>query len=113
MKRIPTIVLTALALGLMAALVTVSGCSEAARRTLTLFQFQSSQNTYTGPFRIDVSQLPPEAVQSRTETGGPGKPETRLTLNMDYEVEIVLRLVEKNGKNLQQAGDTPPSDANR
>jgi hypothetical protein len=32
---------------------------------------------------------------------------------MDYEVEIVLRLVEKNGKNLQQAGDTPPSDANR
>jgi hypothetical protein len=40
----------------------------------------------------DVSQLPPEAVQSRTETGGPGKPETRLTLNMDYEVEIVDRL---------------------
>jgi len=111
MKRMPTIVLTAFALGFMVALLTVSGCSEAARRTLTLFQFQSSK-TYTGPFRIDVSQLPPEAVQSRTETGGPGKPETRLTLNMDYEVEIVLRLVDKKTA-LKEAGETPPGDAKR
>jgi hypothetical protein len=32
---------------------------------------------------------------------------------MDYEVEIVLRLVDKSGKGLQQAGETPPSGANR
>jgi len=112
MKRIPTIVLTAFGLGFTAALITVSGCSEAASRTLTLFQFQSAK-TYTGPFRIDVSELPREAIQSRTETGGSGKPETRLTLNMDYEFEIVLRLVDKNEASLQQAGETPPSDAER
>ena len=38
MKRIPMIVMTAFAVGFMAALMTVSGCSEAATRTLTLLQ---------------------------------------------------------------------------
>ncbi len=95
MKRIPMIALTAFAFGFMVALMTVSGCSKAADRTLTLFQFQSTK-TYKGPFRIDTSELPPNAIKSQTETGGPGKPETRLTLNMDYEFEIVLRLADKN-----------------
>ena len=39
MKRVPMIVMTAFAVGLMAALMTVSGCSDAATRTLTLFQW--------------------------------------------------------------------------
>ena len=77
----------------MAALATVSGCSEVATRTLTLFQYQSTK-TYKGPFRIDTSLLPPKAIKSQKETGGPGKPETHLTLNMDYEFEIVLRLAD-------------------
>ena len=38
MKRIPMIVMTAFAVGFMAALMTVSGCSEAATRTLTLLR---------------------------------------------------------------------------
>lgn len=93
MKRIPVSVLAAFGFGFMAALATVSGCSEAATRTLTIFQFQSTK-TYTGPFHIDTSQLPPKAIESQKETGAPGKPETHLTLNMDYEFEIVLRLAD-------------------
>lgn len=64
------IVLTAFAFGFMAALMTVSGWSQAATRTLTLFQFQSTK-TYMGPFRIDTSQIPPNAIESQTETDGP------------------------------------------
>ncbi len=101
MKRIPMIVMTAFAVGFMAALMTVSGCSEVATRTLTLFQHQGTL-TDTGPFRIDTSEIPLDAIQSQTETGGPGKdtgrpgkPETRLNLNSKYEFEIVLRLVDK------------------
>ena len=94
MKRIPTIVMTAFAVGFIAALATVSGCSEAATRTLTLFQYQSTK-TNVGAFRIDTSEIPPDAIESQLETGGPGKPSTRLTLNSDYEFEIVLRLVDK------------------
>ena len=112
MKRLPMIVLTAFAFGFMAALMTVSGCSQAATRTLTLFQFQSSK-TYTGPFRIDTSQIPPNAIETQTETGGPGKPETRLTLNNSYEFEIVLRLVDKNESHTHKPMETPPSDVNR
>ena len=94
MKRIPMIVATAFSVGFMAALTTVSGCSEAATRTLTLFQYQSTK-TNNGAFRIDTSEIPPNAIESKTETGGPGKPETRLTLNSKFEFEIVLRLFDK------------------
>ena len=48
---------------------TVSGCSKAADRTLTIFQFQSTE-TYAGQFRIDTSGLPPDAIEAKTETGG-------------------------------------------
>lgn len=88
------IVMTAFAVGFMAALMTVSGCSEPASRTLILFQYEGMK-TSIGPFRIDTSGIPPKAIESQTETGGPGKPETRLTLNSNYEFEIVLRLVDK------------------
>jgi len=73
---------------------------------LTLFQFQSTK-TYTGPFRIDTTQLPANAIESQTETGKPGKPETRVKLNMDYEFEIVLRLASKNETSLPESAGTP------
>ena len=88
------IVTTAFAVCCLAVLTTVSGCSEPATRTLTLFQYQSTK-TSIGAFRIDTSEIPPEAIESSMETGVPGKPETRLTLNSDYEFEIVVRLVSK------------------
>ena len=112
MRRIQLIVFIAFAFGFMAALLTVSGCSEPDNRTLTLFQIQSTK-TYIGPFRIDTSQLPPNAVESQTETRGPGKPETRFTLNSDYKFEIVLRLASKNETSLPNDIETPISDANR
>ena len=102
MPRFPTIVITAFAFGFMAALMTVSGCSEAASRTLTIFQFQSTK-TYSGPFRIDTSQLPSDAIVTQSQTGGSGKPETRVELKMDYEFEIVLRLVGTNANGTTQA----------
>lgn len=109
MKCIPMIVLVALAVGLMAALMTMWGCSEAATRTLTLFQFQSTK-TYSGAFRIDTSGLPPNAIETTTETGGPGKPDTRLALNMDYEFEVALRLVDKKGARPSATVALPPGE---
>lgn len=94
MQSIPMIVTTVFAVCCMAALTPVSGCSEPGTRTLTLFQYQSTK-TSIGAFRIDTSEIPPEAIESQTETGVPGKPETRLTLNSDFEFEIVVRLVSK------------------
>jgi len=93
MRRISEIALTAFGLGFMTALATMSGCSEAASRTLTIFQLQTTK-TYAGPFRIDTSQLPPNAVKSQKHTGDPGKSESHLTLNQDYEFEVVLRLAD-------------------
>lgn len=71
---------------------TLSGCSKAADRTLTIYQFQSME-TYNGQFKIDTSGLPADAIKSTVDTGGPGDPFKRITLNMDYKFEIVLRLV--------------------
>jgi hypothetical protein len=85
--------IVAFVLGFMVASMSVSGCNEAATRTLTVYQFQST-NTYDGPFRVDISQLPSDAVESQTEAGGRGKPVTKLKLKHNYEVEVVLRLVE-------------------
>ena len=71
-----------------------SGCSKAADRTLTIFQFQSTK-THFGQFRIDTSSLPENAIETKTDTGGPGDPVTRITLNSDLEIELVLRLASK------------------
>jgi len=74
----------------MVALTTMSGCTEAADRTLTIFQFQSRE-TYAGAFRIDTSELPADAIKARVQTGKSGRPVTRITLNMDYAIEVALR----------------------
>lgn len=55
----------------------VSGCSKAADRTLTIYQFQDKK-TYSGKFKIDTSTLPADAVRTLEESGGPGDPVTRI-----------------------------------
>ncbi|MCA9094031.1 MAG: hypothetical protein KDA68_11120 [Planctomycetaceae bacterium] len=114
MKRLPIMLMVAFGLGFMVAVITVSGCSEAATRNLTIFQYQSTK-TYSGPFRIDTSQLPDNAIKSQKETGPLGKVETSLTLNMDYEFEIVIRLAEKikNATDSHKTDETPGNDTNR
>ncbi len=90
MARLPAFVAISFVLGCIAA-STVAGCSKAADRTLTIYQFQSVE-TYDGQFKLDTSGLPSDAVKSTVDTGGPGDPVKRITLNMDYEFEIVIRL---------------------
>ena len=53
-----------------------------------------SAETYDGQFKLDTSELPSDAIESTVDTGGPGGPVKRIKLNMDYEFEIVLRLVD-------------------
>jgi len=76
-----------------------SGCSEAAYRTLTIHQLQST-DTYDGEFLVDTSELPDNAIEYESDNqnaGKPEKPSTRIHLNAKYEVEVVLRLVGKAG----------------
>ena len=94
MIRTPAAVVIAFAIGFLIAAETMSGCSRAADRTLTIFQFQSTE-TYGGKFRVDTSELPSSAIEAIHETGGPGDPLTRIELNMDHEIEVVLRLAER------------------
>jgi len=78
---------------------TFSGCSEPADRTLTIHQLQNI-DTYSGKFLVDTSELPDNAIESRSDAqiaGKPGKPSTQINLNAKYEVEVVLRLVGKAG----------------
>jgi hypothetical protein len=105
MKRVQSVLLTGFALGFLSALLTIPGCGKPDTRTLTVFQFQSTE-TYAGQFRIETSELPPDAIKKRTDSGETGQPETRLELDMDYEFEVVLRLV-KNEKNSATDGDKP------
>ena len=70
----------------------VSGCSwgsRAADRTLEIYQFQST-GTYTGSFQIDTSQLPPDAIETRVDSGSQGVPVTRLTIDSQYPIRIVF-----------------------
>jgi len=90
MTRLSVSVVIAFSVGCVAAL-SVSGCSKAADRTLTIYQFMSTE-TYDGQFQLDTSELPSDAIESTVDTGSPGDPVKRITLNMDYEIEIVLRL---------------------
>jgi len=91
MQRVLALILISFVLGCLAT-TTVSGCSKAADRTLTIYQLQSTK-TYGGQFTIDTSGLPSNAIESSVETDSSGAPVKRITLNMDYEFEIVLRLV--------------------
>ncbi len=95
MARTTTFLAIALAIICLVTATTVSGCSEAADRTLTIYQFQSTE-TYGGQFRIDTSALPPDAIETSADTGKPGCPVRQITLNSDYEIEVVLRLAGKD-----------------
>jgi hypothetical protein len=101
MTRLSVSVVLAFVVGCVTA-STISGCSKAADRTLTIYQIQSSK-TYSGQFRLDTSQLPPDAIVETVDTGGPGDPLRRVTLKMDYEIEVVLKLA-----GVQPAGGSAP-----
>lgn len=104
MARLSTFVMIAFVLGCLAT-STFSGCSKAADRTLSIYQFQSTE-TYDGQFKIDTSGLPSDAIESTVDTGGPGDPVKRITLKMDYEFEIVLRLVGSQSNAGQRNSDS-------
>lgn len=91
MKRPIVKVLLAFVLGFLSAAITISGCSKAADRTFTLYQYQAS-DTYLGQFRIDLSQLPSDAIKKRTDTGKPGTPETRIELKQQYAIDVILQV---------------------
>ena len=71
--------------------VSVVGClgDRAADRTLKIYQLQST-DTYSGQFQIDVSQLPPDAITKRADSGGEGIPVTSLTIDQEYPIRVVL-----------------------
>lgn len=73
--------------------MTLSGCSKPADRTLTIYQVQSTE-TYNGQFKLNTSELPSDAIESIEEIGDPNGSFSRITLNMDYKFEVVLRLVD-------------------
>ena len=71
--------------------LSMGGCfgDRAADRTLTIYQVQST-DTYAGEFKIDVSQLPPAAIETRVDSGGQGVPVTSLTIDQRYPIRVVL-----------------------
>ena len=94
----PAMVLTFVA-GCLVTSATFSGCSEPADRTLTIHQLQST-DTYNGEFLVDTSELPEDAIESKSDDkilGKSGKPSTQINLTAKYEIQVVLRLVEKAG----------------
>jgi hypothetical protein len=69
---------------------TLSGCligTPAADRTVQIRQLQST-GTYAGQFEIDVSQLPPDAVEAHVEHSRTG-PRTVLKVRQRYPVKVV------------------------
>ena len=67
------------------------GClgDRAADRTLTIYQLQST-DAYSGQFQIDTSQLPPDAISKRVNSGSEGVPVTSLTIDQKYPIRVVL-----------------------
>ena len=65
--------------------------------------------TYSGQFTIDTSGLPSNAIESIVETNSSGDPVKRITLNMDYEFEIVLRLVGTKESALSDNANSKPN----
>lgn len=92
MARLSIFVLISFVLGGIVT-TTLSGCSKPADRTLTIYQLQSTE-TYNGPFKLNTSELPSDAIESIEETGDPNGSFSRITLSMDYNFEVVLRLVD-------------------
>ena len=93
--RKPSIALTLKKLAIVFAAVasvvalSIGGCSRAADRTLKIYQFQST-DTYAGQFQIDTSQLPPDAIKERSDSGGKGSPVSSLTVDKKYPIRILL-----------------------
>jgi hypothetical protein len=71
--------------------IAVVGCwgDAAADRSLKIYQLQSTE-TYGGQFQIDTSQLPPDAIVKRNDSGGVGRPVTSLTIDQKYPIRVVL-----------------------
>ena len=67
----------------------MGACSRAADRTLEIHQVQRF-DTYTGQFQIDASQLPPDAIEKRVDSGNEGAPVTSLTIGSMYAVRVML-----------------------
>ena len=70
--------------------LSTAGCflgDRVATRTLTIYQVQNAA-AYHGPFEIDASGLPPDAIESREdrEVGA----ETSLVLKPGYAVKVLL-----------------------
>ena len=99
MKNFYFAIVIAFVAGCLVTVTAVSGCNKAADRTLTIHQFQSTK-TYPGQFRIDTRELPSNAIESRSDSGDPGHALTKIKLNMDDEIEVVLRLVGKGKSNV-------------
>jgi hypothetical protein len=73
-------------------LMFTSGCflgDRAADRTVELRQVQGS-SSYMGPFLVDASRLPADAVQRVDGVDHWGNPVTSLTISEKYPVQIVL-----------------------
>ena len=59
--------------------------------------------TYNTKFRVDTSELPDNAIESKSDIDISGKLDklsTRLDLNANYEFEVVLRVVEKGSSQI-------------
>jgi len=83
------ILVTVAAAGL---LVSASGCffgDRVATRTIEIRQDKSTE-TYRGPFEIDTSQLPQGAVTSHQEEDRWGNPVTKVSVDANQPVRIVL-----------------------
>lgn len=69
-----------------------TGCipiDRAAMRTLEINQGQRL-DTYNGAFKIDVSRLPPDAIEARVDRLGRDGPVTSLRVKSKYPVTVVL-----------------------
>jgi hypothetical protein len=71
--------------------LSMSGCigDRAADRTLEIHQVQST-NSYTGQFRIDMSQIPPDAIKTEVKNNNSGSPVTSLTIDSEYPIRILI-----------------------
>lgn len=85
-----TICLGTILVAILLVALSVNGCSRAADRTLTIYQFQTIDDTYAGQFEIDASQLPSDAIESQEDSGGQGAPVTKLTIKDRYSIRVVL-----------------------
>jgi hypothetical protein len=87
------------------------GCigDRVADRTLEIYQVQSI-SANTGQFEIDVSQLPADAIKSKTTHGGEGTPVTKITIDEKYPIRVVLVPVTKPASDPSSAKESGQKD---